>query len=236
MPNYFIFRCSNKTYQECIDRMLVGQQSSNQTTPVSIVKINDIIFLHKTSSIREIEKQFIEGPFFAISNGTQNIEPQAWHGGFPWQVKIEKRGTVSKIEQPSFNKFLNYSLELRFFNFQIDSNIGRHLMAELGLEVNIVENKVDNYEPLDNIDIDIRLRYSAKFRCDDGHYVRSKNEVIIDNWLFAHNIAHGYEKKIIGLNMLCDFYIKNKIGEPVYIEIWGLNDEKYLKRKKEKEN
>ena len=32
--------------------------------------------------------------------------------------------------------------------------------------------------------------YEGKFTCTDGHIVKSKSEMIIDNWLFDHNIPH----------------------------------------------
>lgn len=216
--------------------MLFGQRV-DMKNHVQQVRIGDVLFLHKVSKMKDISSQFLEGPFFATSNGKENIEPQAWGGDFSWQVQVERRGNISRISQNTFQTFqLNYSFAKIYFDFQIDSILGRKLMEELGLEVSIIENRVTNYEPLDNIDIDIRLRYPAKYRCNDGHYVRSKNEVIIDNWLFEKNIAHAYEKKIEGQNMLCDFFIKSKTGKYIFIEVWGLNDEKYLQRKKEKEN
>jgi len=74
-------------------------------------------------------------------------------------------------------------------------------------------------------------------KCDDGHYVRSKAEMLIDNWLFKNNIAHAYETAVyLPKNpdrvLLCDFYLPQ--GD-VYIEYWGLeNDKQYAKRKAEK--
>ncbi|HEX2788404.1 MAG TPA: hypothetical protein VHP32_10905 [Ignavibacteria bacterium] len=104
----------------------------------------------------------------------------------------------------------------------------------MGLELNREENIITNYETLDDIDVDIRLRYSTTFRCTDGHYVRSKNEVIIDNWLYERGIVHIYEKKVIGENIICDFYLRSKDGNAIYIEVWGLDTDQYKKRKKEK--
>jgi hypothetical protein len=62
------------------------------------------------------------------------------------------------------------------------------------------------------------------YRTEDGHWVRSRAEVIIDDWLYSHNIMHAYERKLPGGNYRCDFYIP--CGN-VYIEFWGLVDEKY---------
>jgi hypothetical protein len=83
--------------------------------------------------------------------------------------------------------------------------------------------------------IDPRKLYKAEHRTDDGHYVRSKAEVIIDNWLYNKGIVHAYEKRVpIKENLLSDFYIPQ--GK-VYIEFWGYeNKPEYLKRKKVKQN
>ena len=63
--------------------------------------------------------------------------------------------------------------------------------------------------------------------------VRSKAEMLIDNWLYMAEIVHAYERKLpIEEDVYCDFYIPT--GK-VYIEYWGYeNDSKYLARKKKK--
>ena len=80
---------------------------------------------------------------------------------------------------------------------------------------------------------DFRKKFPAKLRTSDGHYVRSKAEVIIDDWLYNNEIIHAYEKCVpIEEAMYCDFYIPKA---RIYIEYWGYeNKEKYLQRKKEK--
>jgi hypothetical protein len=77
---------------------------------------------------------------------------------------------------------------------------------------------------------DFRKKFPANYRCMDGHYVRSRAEVMIDNWLYTNGIAHAYERKLpIEDDVYSDFYIKS--GN-VYIEFWGMeSDEKYAKRK-----
>ena len=73
----------------------------------------------------------------------------------------------------------------------------------------------------------------AKHRATDGHFVRSKAEMLIDNWLYMAEIIHAYERKLpIEENVYCDFYIPT--GK-VYIEYWGYDDDpKYLARKAKK--
>jgi hypothetical protein len=83
-----------------------------------------------------------------------------------------------------------------------------------------------------------REKFEAKHRTIDGHYVRSKAEMLIDNWLYQYGLIHAYERKLpIEEDVYCDFYIPSGNGRPqaVYIEFWGLeNDAKYSERKKRK--
>lgn len=72
----------------------------------------------------------------------------------------------------------------------------------------------------------------ARFRTDDGHFVRSKAEVLIDNWLYAHGLAHAYEPLLPGGNYLGDFFIPTKEGG-FYIEFWGLAGNPAYDRKRE---
>jgi hypothetical protein len=83
------------------------------------------------------------------------------------------------------------------------------------------------------VTVGFREKFEAKHRTADGHYVRSRGEMLIDNWLYMSEIVHAYERKLpIEEDVYCDFYLPN--GK-VYIEYWGLeNNEKYLERKKEK--
>lgn len=79
--------------------------------------------------------------------------------------------------------------------------------------------------------------YEPTIRTEDGHFVRSKAEAIIDNYLYNKNIVHVYEKKLpIKENVFSDFFIPTINGSnPIYIEFWGLEDIKYLNRKKVKQ-
>ncbi len=87
-------------------------------------------------------------------------------------------------------------------------------------------------------DIDYRKQWVAEHQCDDGHYVRSYSEMLIDNWLYNNGYRHAYEKSVFMQSdpdavVLSDFYIPD--GN-VYIEFWGLNDDqRYMERKKKKQ-
>ncbi len=64
-----------------------------------------------------------------------------------------------------------------------------------------------------------RQKFEAKHRTLDGHYVRSKGELLIDNWLYLAGIVHSYERQLpIDQDLTSDFYLP--IGK-VYLQFWG---------------
>ncbi|MBA4259764.1 MAG: glycerol kinase [Chitinophaga sp.] len=84
-----------------------------------------------------------------------------------------------------------------------------------------------------------REKYPPTHKALDGHFVRSRAEQLIDNFLYTSGIVHAYERKlpIDGEDFYCDFFIPSGHGRPqgVYIEFWGMeNDPKYLEKKKKK--
>lgn len=86
--------------------------------------------------------------------------------------------------------------------------------------------------------LDYRRVYPMNIRCKDGHYVRSKAEKLIDDYLFDNQIIHVYEKKVVNENndetYYPDFFLPyegRQVGEEkgIYIEFFGLEDnKKYL--------
>ncbi len=96
------------------------------------------------------------------------------------------------------------------------------------------DEQVDTQKKIDKSkESNFREAFVAKHRATDGHMVRSKAEMLIDNWLYMAEIVHAYERKLpIEEEVYCDFYIPT--GK-IYIEFWGLeNDPKYAKRKEAK--
>lgn len=93
----------------------------------------------------------------------------------------------------------------------------------------------ENIVPASNSDMDIRLKWPAEYRCDDGHYVRSKNEMLVDNWLYHHGICHAYEvalfSKELDYTYLSDFYLPKYRA---FIEVWGMTDADYQRRRRQK--
>ncbi|MEZ8106543.1 glycerol kinase [Vibrio cortegadensis] len=64
-----------------------------------------------------------------------------------------------------------------------------------------------------------RQKFEAKHRTLDGHYVRSTDELIIDNWLYMAGVVHAYERQLpINEDVISDFYIP---AGKVYLQYWG---------------
>lgn len=76
-------------------------------------------------------------------------------------------------------------------------------------------------------------------KATDGHIVKSRGELIIDNLLYDYRLVHAYERELIVAEhtVRSDFYIPANDGrKAVYIEFWGIQDNvDYLGRKKEKQ-
>jgi energy-converting hydrogenase A subunit M len=97
-------------------------------------------------------------------------------------------------------------------------------------------NIIEKSENVAQEDIQFREKFPAKERAKDGHLVRSRSEIIIDNWLYDSKITHAYERRLpIEEEQYCDFFINHGDKKGVYIEYWGFEfDEKYQIRKKKK--
>ncbi len=94
----FIFTCTKKTEAECFDRLLFG--TDKVYAPIVIrVRKGDLLFLNN------LDKDTLYGVFKAFSYGELNIQPDAWKGKYPYQVKVENLG--EKIALKNARKILN---------------------------------------------------------------------------------------------------------------------------------
>jgi len=77
-----------------------------------------------------------------------------------------------------------------------------------------------------------RLKFEAKHRTLDGHYVRSIGELLIDNWLYLAGVMHAYQRPLpISEEIISDFYLP---AGKVYIQYWGTDNRETSEREKEK--
>jgi|WetSurMetagenome_2_1015567.scaffolds.fasta_scaffold126392_2 hypothetical protein len=218
MLNYYLFHCTDKTYNECISKGLFGETAS-MYNKIKTVQIGDILYLNFLPSQND-SRIFIEGPFKALST-VGIFDSNAWGGRFPSQIRVdtslERKITyfpdyVSLFGKPDRGKYS--------YNFiSIDRIKAEKLTNAFGIET---DNNLKNF----------RRNYPADFRAEDGHIVRSLSEALIDNWLFNNNYLHCYEKKLpVKENVICDFYLKDK---DIYIEFWGMKNDEYIQKKEQK--
>ena len=86
----FIFRCNEKTFQECLDRNLFGELEEYLPF-IKQLRIGASVFLYNTTNWN------LYGTFKATSIGDKHIEPQAWGGKFPAQIKVKPTGKIVSI-------------------------------------------------------------------------------------------------------------------------------------------
>lgn len=108
----------------------------------------------------------------------------------------------------------------------------KHLLREIGEAKG--DSEILHQEAVELDADDFRKRFPATHRTPDGHLVRSRAELLIDDFLYKNGIVHAYERKLnIDEPLYCDFYLPM---EKVYIEFWGMDeDTQYAERKKKKQ-
>ncbi|WP_414579681.1 hypothetical protein [Anabaena sp. CCY 9402-a] len=124
-------------------------------------------------------------------------------------------GAIQKYDEQKNNSYVLWSEEI--LNNQIFINTFRKASTQ-DTEPNFSD---------DNNKLEFREKFHAgTYRTTDGHWVRSKAELAIDNWLYMASLVHAYERKLpIEEEVYCDFYMPS--GR-VYIEYWGrANASKY---------
>lgn len=116
-----------------------------------------------------------------------------------------------------------------------DSILTNKNLTSVFKEVTVIEQPLSQTtkEAPKSTSDNFREKFPATLRTKDGHMVRSRAEVIIDNALYDYKLAHAYERKLpIEEDLYSDFFIPT---ENVYIEFWGMEDDpKYAERKKVK--
>ena len=81
----FMLACGESTEAECLTRMLFGTDRTYGPVVIRIRK-GDLLFLNN------IETDSLHGVFRAVTDGGFNIEPKAWKGRYPYQVRVELLG------------------------------------------------------------------------------------------------------------------------------------------------
>ena len=118
-PKLYIFECNSETYLTCMDKGLFG---SNKNWPLEVRK-GDYCLLH------HLEAGTLLGFWKAASDGGRNLDPRAWKGKFPYQVKVMQAS-------PGINEITKALIA----EFQVDPIVGRfENVVEEELAAKIIE-------------------------------------------------------------------------------------------------
>ena len=94
----FLFASTQTTEAECFTRLLLAKEKAYGPVVIRIRK-GDLLFLNN------IDTNTLHGVFRATSDGGFNIQPEAWNGKYPYQVKVEPLGDV--VHLADAKKILN---------------------------------------------------------------------------------------------------------------------------------
>jgi len=86
----FIFACTEKSEAECLERSLFATDKVYGPI-VARIREGDLLFLNN------MDTDMLHGVFQAVSNGTTNIEPAAFGGRYPYQVKVKSLGEARAL-------------------------------------------------------------------------------------------------------------------------------------------
>jgi hypothetical protein len=220
----WVFFCNYATQENCFHACVVGSPEKYLSHFASL-RVGDPVLLYN------YESGLLVGHFKATSEVRLDILQAEWIRRYRAQVQLslEKRfdrpvpkDKLVAIPGLNFNSrgyLSNFSLPIEIIQELLDLAEGRR--KTIG-------------EPGTKEESDFRKKFPANFLCSDGHWVRSKAELLVDNWLYTRNppIAHAYERRLpIPEEAYADFYIP--VGD-CYIEYWGLETPDYTDRQRRK--
>jgi DNA modification methylase len=88
----FLFACTNKSESECLNRLLLATEKSYGPVVIRIRR-GDILFLNN------IDTDLLHGVFRAVSDGSLDIEEDAFNGRYRYQVKVEPLGGLVQVSK-----------------------------------------------------------------------------------------------------------------------------------------
>ena len=91
----FIMLCTDLTEEECLKRNLFGDQAKRFEN-LDEIEPGDIGLL------LNFNKDELIGVFRACSKAQLHIEPDAWHGKFAAQVRVELIGKLQRIKDAAY--------------------------------------------------------------------------------------------------------------------------------------
>ncbi len=171
-----------------------------------------------------------------------------------YKDSFDKNSRVFELKDHYFNLRSNIYRMKTFDYIQSNCNklmalavLTKNLFGEQSLTDRVINDIQDIIEKKKPKDEQPASEYSKTqdsrkeevLRTQDGHYVKSDPECIIDDILYDLRIVHCYEKRVhISADeqaLYCDWFIPVKSSrEGIYIEYWGKKTQEYLQNKERK--
>lgn len=214
---HYIFKCNRTTGGRVFHENLFGAPAEVFKPVVSKVQEGDYLFLWL------IEERKLYGVWKAQSRGQYNpiAFPEA-AGKFPSVVYASRLLNVETgLDESMLRSMCAFDGSAPPYSIPYEN--GQNLLRAFQ---SIALGKSSREEPKSG-DVGTLLT-------EDGHWVRSKDEARIDDWLFNHKLTHAYEYRVQRGQQYrkCDFYLP---AYQVYIEYWGMIGKRdYDKSRREK--
>jgi len=220
----WVFFCNKSTEEECFRQSIVG--SADKYLPrLKTLKPGDPVLLYNLNS------EMIVGHFTALSEARLDFLQEEWIKRYRAQVQLKLE---ERFAEPIPLQKLESIPDLYFDSQGFLTNFSLPIEVVQKILDLVVSRKKSLGEPAIREDSNFRKKFPPNLLSSDGHRVRSKAELLIDNWLYTRRppIAHAYERRLpVPEEVYADFYIP--LGD-CYIEYWGLDTPEYTNRQRKK--
>jgi len=140
-----IFVCAEKTREECYRKSLFGS-SKAYGAPVLRLKKGDILFLN------DLSNDSLSGIYKAASDGGMDIEPEAWKGKYPYQIRFKNlQNTVVLPNAKKILRRLDYNHNTLLTGEKLALLIDLFVYRAMELEDIYIERRTGSQERVDNI-------------------------------------------------------------------------------------
>lgn len=205
----YLFLCNNTTAVECFDNMVFGASGEVRDLYRSM-RPGDWLFLFN------FQTGELYGPFRALTQLEYRESSGLFGEHFPHQVDVDYVGSDRSIPLSDLHGLVEFR--------------GRSPLRVLSTSQ--VRGLLSRLAPSRALPSRTPALPPGVYHARDGHPVRSRAELSIDDALDELKVRHHYEKSLFdpgtGEEYLADWYLPDA---DTYIEYWELQDPDYLQRK-----
>ena len=201
----------------------------------SIKEIISITKLSETTVHKRLKKMGINSDRFHPRGTRKRILCECGCGEIIWNLDNQRRFVKFKKGHKSLWIKKKLDKKLDYYKEKILQLYKQgHSTLSIGKMYGTTQNPINRFLRENNIPLTNVSTFGKCSIADDGHVVKSGQELYIDNWLFYNKIIHIYEKSIGYGKYKCDFFIP-EIN--TYIEYFGMiNYKKYASKIQKKIN